>query len=73
LTQCNSIVAFQQFDKTSADFLANHMSADYLATLTRLKSRHAIAVGKAFSSGTPMIFQVPEIEEPDQMSGRTHQ
>ncbi|MCF6155745.1 MAG: ATP-binding protein [Candidatus Brocadia sp.] len=66
LTQCNSVVAFQQFDKTSADFLANHMSSDYLATLTRLKSRHAIAVGKAFSSGTPMIFQVPEIEEPDQ-------
>lgn len=65
LTQCNSVVAFQQFDKTSADFLANHMSPDYLATLTRLKSRHAIAVGKAFSSGTPMIFQVPEIEEPD--------
>lgn len=65
LTQCNSVVAFQQFDKTSADFLANHMSSDYLATLTRLKSRHAIAVGKAFSSGTPMIFQVPEIEEPE--------
>jgi ABC-type dipeptide/oligopeptide/nickel transport system ATPase component len=63
LTQCNSVVAFQQFDKTSADFLANHMGPDYLATLTRLKSRHAIAVGKAFSSGTPMIFQVPEIEE----------
>lgn len=66
LTQCNSVVAFQQFDKTSADFLGNHMSSDYLAALTRLKSRHAIAIGKAFSSGTPMIFQVPEIEEPDQ-------
>lgn len=66
LTQCNSVVAFQQFDKTSADFLANHMSSDYLATLTRLKSRHAIAVGKAFSSGAPMIFQVPEITEPTQ-------
>ncbi len=66
LTQCNSVVAFQQFDKTSADFLANHMGPDYLATLTRLKSRHAIAVGKAFSSGTPMIFQVPEINEPNE-------
>jgi hypothetical protein len=64
LTQCNSVVAFQQFDKTSADFLANHMGSDYLSTLTRLKSRHAIAVGKAFSSGTPMIFEVPEIVEP---------
>ncbi len=66
LTQCNSVVAFQQFDRTSADFLANHMDADYLASLTRLKNRHAIAVGKAFSSGTPMIFQVPEIIEPDE-------
>ncbi|MCP5183594.1 MAG: ATP-binding protein [Pseudomonadales bacterium] len=63
LTQCNSVIAFQQFDRTSADFLANHMSSDYLASLTRLKSRHAIAVGKAFSSGTPMIFEVPEISE----------
>lgn len=65
LTQCNSVVAFQQFDRTSADFLANHMGADYLSSLTRLKNRHAIAVGKAFSSGTPMIFQVPEIIEPE--------
>ena len=65
LTQCNSIVAFQQFDKTSAEFLANHVGRDYLAALTRLKARHAIAVGKAFSSGTPMIFQVPELTERD--------
>jgi len=65
LTQCNSVIAFQQFDKTSADFLGNHMSSDYVASLTRLRPRHAIAVGKAFSSGTPMIFEVPEIQEPE--------
>ena len=64
LTQCNSVVAFQQFDKTSSDFLGNYMGADFVSSLTRLKPRHAIAVGKAFSSGTPMIFKVPEIEEP---------
>lgn len=66
LTQCNSVVAFQQFDKTSAEFLGNYMSSDYVASLTRLRPRHAIAVGKAFSSGTPMIFSVPEINEPEQ-------
>lgn len=66
LTQCNSVVAFQQFDKTSADFLGNYMGEDFLASLTRLKPRHAIAVGKAFSSGIPMIFNVPEIQEPSQ-------
>ena len=63
LTQCNSVVAFQQFDRTSADFLANYMGADFVTSLTRLKPRHAVAVGKAFSSGTPVIFQVPEISE----------
>ncbi|WP_456413118.1 ATP-binding protein, partial [Oceanithermus profundus] len=64
LTQCNSVVAFQQYDKTSAEFLANYMGADFVASLTRLKSRHAIAAGKAFGGGPPVIFQVPEISEP---------
>lgn len=65
LTQCNSVVAFQQFDKTSADFLGNYMGEDFISSLTRLKPRHAIAVGKAFSSGTPIIFNVPDIQEPE--------
>jgi len=65
LTQCNSVVAFQQFDRTSAEFLGNYMSSDYVASLTRLRPRHAIAVGKAFSSGTPLIFSVPELTEPE--------
>ncbi|VAW74792.1 hypothetical protein MNBD_GAMMA12-66 [hydrothermal vent metagenome] len=69
LTQCNSVVAFQQFDRTSAEFLGNYMSSDYVASLTRLRPRHAIAVGKAFSSGTPMIFGVPEITEPEAEDG----
>lgn len=64
LTQCNSVVAFQQFDKTSGEFLGNYMGSDFVDTLTRLKPRHAIAVGKAFTSGTPIIFEVPTIEEP---------
>ncbi|MEH6550096.1 MAG: DUF87 domain-containing protein [Pseudomonadales bacterium] len=69
LTQCNSVVAFQQFDRTSAEFLGNYMSSDYVASLTRLRPRHAIAVGKAFSSGTPMIFGVPDITEPEAKDG----
>lgn len=64
LTQCNSVVAFQQFDRTSSEFLGNYMGKDFISSLTRLRPRHAIAVGKAFSSGTPMIFEVPEIIEP---------
>ena len=63
LTQCNTIVAFQQFDKTSADFLANYMGSGMIAALQSLPPRHAIAVGKAFRSGLPTIFKVPDINE----------
>jgi len=63
LTQCNTIVAFQQFDKTSSDFLMNYMGVEMAAALPALRFRQAIAVGKAFRSGIPMIFEVPNIEE----------
>lgn len=63
LTQCNTIIAFQQFDKTSADFLANYMGPSMIDALQSLPPRHAIAVGKAFRSGLPTIFKVPEINE----------
>lgn len=50
------------------------MSSDYVASLTRLRPRHAIAVEKAFSSGTPLIFSVPELTEPEASDeqGRTY-
>lgn len=64
LTQCNTIIAFQQFDKTSADFLTNYMGVEMVTALPALRFRQAIAVGKAFRSGVPMIFEVPNIEEP---------
>jgi hypothetical protein len=63
LTQCNTIVAFQQFDKTSSDFLLNYMGAEMVAALPALRFRQAIAVGKAFRSGVSVIFEVPEIME----------
>jgi hypothetical protein len=63
LTQCNTIVAFQQFDKTSSDFLMNYMGVEMAVALPALRFRQAIAVGKAFRSGVPVIFEVPEIEE----------
>lgn len=64
LTQCNSVIAFQQFDKTASDFLGNYMSSEFTDALTRLKPRHAIAVGKAFPGGIPVILEVPDIAEP---------
>ena len=63
LTQCNSIIAFQQFDKTSGEFLGNYMGTEMVEVLSILKPRQAIAVGKAFRSGVPRIFQVPYIED----------
>jgi len=63
LTQCNSVIAFQQFDKTSCDFLSNYMDEKMVRSLSSLKFRQACAVGRAFKSGVPIIFEVPIIEE----------
>ena len=63
LTQCNSIIAFKSLDKTSCDFLSNYMGQEFINILPSLKFRTAIAVGKAFKSTIPMIFEVPEINE----------
>jgi len=61
LTQCNSMIVFQEFDKTSSDFLSNYLGTEYIKALPTLKFRQAIAVGKAFKSNVPMIFEVPEM------------
>lgn len=63
LTQCNSIIAFQEYDKTSIDFLANYFGQEISGALNELKFRQAVAAGKAFKSNVPMIFEVPEITE----------
>lgn len=63
LTQCNSIISFTEYDKTSIDFLANYYGESIANILPSLKFRQAIAAGKAFSSTIPMIFEVPEIDE----------
>ena len=63
LTQCNSIVVFKSLDKTSCDFLSNYMGNEFIEILPSLKFRTAISIGKAFKSTTPMIFEVPEIQE----------
>lgn len=63
LTQCNSVIVFQELDKTTSDFLANYMGKSFVDILPTLKSRTAIAMGKAFRSNAPMIFEVPSIHE----------
>lgn len=63
LTQCNSIITFQELDKTSSDFLSNYMGSEFLSVLPTLRFKTAIAMGKAFKSTVPMIFEVPNIDE----------
>lgn len=65
LTQCNTIIAFQEFDKTSSEFLSNYFGQGIARMLPNLKFRQAIAAGKALKSNVPMIFEVPLIEEID--------
>ncbi|GHT36132.1 hypothetical protein AGMMS49574_27340 [Bacteroidia bacterium] len=65
LTQCNTIIAFQEFDKTSSEFLANYFGDGIAKILPTLKFRQAIIAGKALKSNVPMIFEVPEILEND--------
>lgn len=65
LTQCNTIVSFQEFDKTSSDFLSNYFGQSIADTLPNLKYRQAIAAGKGLKSNVPMIFEVPHIDEPE--------
>lgn len=62
LTQCNSIISFQVYDKTSMDFLSNYYGETIASVLPTLKTRQAIAAGKAFTSTVPMIFSVPYLE-----------
>ena len=66
LTQCNTIISFQEFDKTSSEFLSNYFGQGIANTLPNLKFRQAIAAGKALKSNVPMIFEVPIITEPDE-------
>ena len=63
LTQCNTVIAFQQFDKTGSDFLSNYMGPDMATIIPRLQLRQAVAVGKAFRTNIPIVFEVPEIKE----------
>ena len=63
LTQCNTIISFQEFDKTSSDFLSNYFGQEITKSLPKLKFRQAIVAGKALKSNVPMIFEVPNIKE----------
>lgn len=63
LTQCNTVISFQEFDKTSSDFLCNYFGDDLVKMLPKLEFRQAIIAGKALKSTVPIIFEVPDGNE----------
>lgn len=63
LTQCNTVISFREFDKTSEDFLSNYFGGNISKALQNLKFRQAAIAGKGLKSNVPMIFEVSEIKE----------
>ena len=66
LTQCNTIISFRSFDKTSEDFLSNHFSKNIVKTIPNLEFRQAVIAGKALRTNVPIILEVPEIIESEE-------
>ena len=62
LNQCNTIFAFQAFDKTSYEFLQNYMGEHWVNAIPNLVKHQAILVGKASLSKRPIIAELYEIK-----------
>ncbi|WP_278846894.1 ATP-binding protein [Brachyspira pilosicoli] len=62
LTQCNTIIVFKSFDKTSKDFLLSYMPENIINKIGSLKKQKAIVYGKAFNNNIPLICEIKEIE-----------
>jgi uncharacterized protein len=57
LSQCNTIMSFKAFDKTSNDFLSSFMDEGYINSIGMLQTGHGIIAGKALTSGKPVVFK----------------
>jgi hypothetical protein len=57
LSQCNTIISFQAFDKTSNDFVSSFMDEEYVSTICRLGNGCAVIAGKALTSGRPVAIK----------------
>lgn len=64
LSQCNSIVAFNAYDKTGLEFLSNYVGEKMAGSIPNLKEFQALVVGKAFKSRNPLIVQLPTRTSP---------
>ncbi len=61
LNQCNTIFALRSFDQTGLDFLENYMGKGYSQSISTLQKYHAILVGKASSSSSPVMTEIKDM------------
>lgn len=67
LTQCNTIITFKSFDKTSEDFLSSHLPEHLIKIIPNLGFRQALVTGKGLKNNTPLICEIKKIKkEPQQ-------
>lgn len=58
LTQCNSAIVFNTYDKTSIDFFQYHFGDQVGNEISNLKRYHAVVGGKGFNSMSPVIVKI---------------
>lgn len=63
LTQCNTIITFKSFDKTSEDFLSSHLPEHLIKIIPNLGFRQALVTGKGLKNNTPLICEIKDIEK----------
>jgi hypothetical protein len=59
LTQCNTIITMNCFDKTSVEFLENVYGETHAKLISNLPRLHAVGFGKAIRSERPIVFEIP--------------
>lgn len=68
LSQCNTLLCFQLYDRTSLDFLSSVVGDQEVRVIPRLGRLQCLCVGKAIRSERPVVMQVPEDPRKAEMS-----
>lgn len=66
LTQCNTIITFKSFDKTSEDFLSSHLPEHLIKIIPNLGFRQALVTGKGLKNNTPLICEIKNMKKEKQ-------
>lgn len=66
LTQCNTMITFKSFDKTSKDFLSSHLPEHLINIIPNLGFRQALVTGKGLKNNTPLICEIKNMKKETQ-------